>query len=172
MLPSGLVCEHSFQTFVDKNFLIRGYQKVDFELSKMEFYEGKSQDENTSKENIIEFTATPIFQEIITLLRETVDDKNVLGCAILAINGKVLYSSLPQNTLFNTIKEFEVRNENKLVPINSMYLELRDGLKICSRYIELFENNFILILVFSKNVKLGMGKLMLRELSKKISLIR
>ncbi|MHA1498883.1 MAG: hypothetical protein ACTSRT_15240 [Promethearchaeota archaeon] len=32
-IPKGLVCEHHFQAFVDKNFVIRGYQKVDFELA-------------------------------------------------------------------------------------------------------------------------------------------
>ena len=37
-IPSKLCCEHSFQAFVDKNFIVRGYQKVDFEFSHMEFY--------------------------------------------------------------------------------------------------------------------------------------
>ena len=32
-IPKGLVCRHHFQAFVDKNFAIRGYQKVDFELA-------------------------------------------------------------------------------------------------------------------------------------------
>ena len=31
-LPKGLVCDHHFQAFVDKNFSVRGYQKVDFEF--------------------------------------------------------------------------------------------------------------------------------------------
>jgi len=31
-LPSGLMCNHHFQIFLDKNFKIRGYQKVDFEI--------------------------------------------------------------------------------------------------------------------------------------------
>ena len=31
-LPKGLVCDHHFQMFVDKNFQVRGYQKVDFEI--------------------------------------------------------------------------------------------------------------------------------------------
>ena len=38
-IPSGTVCEHGFQSFVDKNFKVRGYQKVDFEFSHMEFFE-------------------------------------------------------------------------------------------------------------------------------------
>jgi hypothetical protein len=32
-LPKGLVCAHHFQAFVDKNFTVRGYQKVDFEFA-------------------------------------------------------------------------------------------------------------------------------------------
>ena len=32
-IPKGLVCTHHFQAFVDKNFAIRGYQKVDFEVA-------------------------------------------------------------------------------------------------------------------------------------------
>ena len=32
-IPKGIVCEHHFQAFVDKNFVIRGYQKVDFEIA-------------------------------------------------------------------------------------------------------------------------------------------
>lgn len=31
-LPKDLICEHHFQMFVDKNFNVRGYQKVDFQI--------------------------------------------------------------------------------------------------------------------------------------------
>ena len=31
-IPKDLVCNHHFQAFVDKQFRVRGYQKVDFEL--------------------------------------------------------------------------------------------------------------------------------------------
>jgi len=32
-VPKNLVCKHHFQAFVDKQFKVRGYQKVDFELA-------------------------------------------------------------------------------------------------------------------------------------------
>ena len=32
-IPRGTICKHHFQVFIDKNFSIRGYQKVDFELN-------------------------------------------------------------------------------------------------------------------------------------------
>ncbi len=35
-LPKGLICEHHFQAFLDKNFAVRGYQKVDFEFENKE----------------------------------------------------------------------------------------------------------------------------------------
>ncbi|MFX0145344.1 MAG: hypothetical protein ACFE9C_14870 [Candidatus Hodarchaeota archaeon] len=31
-IAKGLVCEHQFQAFVDKQFQVRGYQRVDFEF--------------------------------------------------------------------------------------------------------------------------------------------
>ena len=31
-IPKGEICQHHFQLFIDKNFKIRGYQKVDFQL--------------------------------------------------------------------------------------------------------------------------------------------
>jgi len=31
-IARGLVCEHQFQAFVDKNYQVRGYQRVDFEI--------------------------------------------------------------------------------------------------------------------------------------------
>lgn len=33
-IPNGLVCDHHFQAFVDKQFKVRGYQKVDFEIKQ------------------------------------------------------------------------------------------------------------------------------------------
>ncbi|MFX1313020.1 MAG: hypothetical protein ACFFHD_10445, partial [Promethearchaeota archaeon] len=33
-IQKGLICPHHFQVFLDKNFQIRGYQKVDLELNK------------------------------------------------------------------------------------------------------------------------------------------
>ena len=33
-IPKGLVCDHHFQAFIDKKFIPRGYQKVDFTINK------------------------------------------------------------------------------------------------------------------------------------------
>lgn len=168
-IPSGAVCEHGFQAFVDKNFAVRGYQKVDFEFYKMEFYEGGFDSSEAETENTTaSLSSKPLFQEIIKLLRGFVDDKEILGSGIFTIDGNVLYSSLPSNTLFSIIREFEARSSQKLSSLKKMYLELENNQKLCSNYIEIQDMRFALVLFFSELVKLGMGNLYLNDLVKKI----
>ncbi len=59
-LPKGLVCDHHFQAFIDKNFVVRGYQKVDFEFaydilknSNSEVFKDLEKDEHDFYENLI-----------------------------------------------------------------------------------------------------------------------
>ena len=167
-IPANLCCEHSFQSFVDKNFKIRGYQNVDFEFNHMELYETSSPSEEQDNDSIKEFNTSPMFQNVIQLLRNCVDDKEVLGSMILTLEGKVLYSSLPEDTLFNTIREFEVRSEKNLVSVNKMYLELENNQKFISNFMEINDMKFNLILMFSFRCKFGMGNLHMRDLLKKI----
>lgn len=170
-IPSGLNCEHSFQAFVDKNFKVRGYQTVDFEFSHLELYESTllKDEEETTKST--DFTSMPIFQKIIHLLRDYVDDKEVIGSGIFSEEGKVLYSSLPQTTLFNTMKEFEVRNEKNLISVKKMYLELENNEKFISKFMEIDGVRFNLVLMFSFRTKFGMGNLILRDLLRKLQKI-
>ncbi len=174
-IPLDLVCEHSFQAFIDKNFKVRGYQLVDFEFSKMEFYEGGlnsaievGDNDKWGAEDDDNFSAMPIFQDIINILRNCVDDKEILGTAILKFDGKVVYSSLPNTTLAHTIKEFEIRNSKELISVKKMFLELENSQKVCSEYLKIGDIKFILVLMVSSKVKLGMGNLFLRELVKRI----
>lgn len=163
-LPAGLICQHSFQAFVDKNLKVRGYQTVDFEFSKLEYLE----------EDVSSISSLPFFNDILKLLRNSVDDKDILGSALFTVEGKVLYTSLPQNMLFNTIREFEIRDKQKLTRIKKMYLELENNQKVCSQYIELKDIKdikFILVLFFSDKVKLGMGNLILKDLAQEIELL-
>jgi len=170
-----LNCEHSFQAFVDKNFVVRGYQTVDFEFSKMELYESSIDVLEEKRESGVEekdFTSMMIFQNIIQILRECIDDKEIIGSGIFSEEGKVLYSSLPQTTLFNTMKEFEVRSEKNLVSVKKMYLELENSEKFISNFMEINGIKFNLVLMFSFRVKFGMGNLHLRDLLRKLEKLR
>jgi len=170
-IPSELCCEHSFQAFVDKNFAVRGYQSVDFEFSKIEIFESSDsslEDKDGGGDRAKDITSLPIFQDILQILRDCVDDKEILGSGIFSIEGKVLYSSLPQTTLFNTIREFEVRSERNLVSVKQMYLELENNEKFISKFMQISGMKINLVLMFSFRVKFGMGNLHLRDLLKRI----
>ncbi|TKJ20274.1 MAG: hypothetical protein CEE43_13090 [Promethearchaeota archaeon Loki_b32] len=58
-IARGLVCEHQFQAFVDKNYQVRGYQRVDFEFEPNVNHEKPSdfnnfkQDDNELFENLV-----------------------------------------------------------------------------------------------------------------------
>lgn len=164
-IPTNICCEHSFQAFIDKNFKVRGYQQVDFDFSTIEYLD---KDEEQEAHELI-----PKLDEIIQVLRKVVDDKDILGSALFSIDGRIIYSSLPHDTLFNTIREFEVRKEEKLIDTSRIYLILENEQMVCSRFLDINQNKYIMTLIFSPNVKLGMGNLILRQLEKEVlSLIR
>ena len=168
-IPTGLICKHHFQAFVDKDCHVRGYQLGDFEFSKIEYIESREfEGDKEEADDISEFTSLPFFQDIINLLRRSVDDREIIGCAIFTSNGKVIYSSIPHNTLLDTIKEFEVRKEKKLHSIIKMLLELKNNQKVCSEYIEVHDKEFILVLLFSDIVNFAIGTMFLKKIVNKI----
>ena len=126
----------------------------------MELYESSVDVLKEKREIDVEekdFTSITIFQNIIQILRDCVDDKEIIGSGIFSEEGKVLYSSLPQTTLFNTMREFEVRSERNLVSVKKMYLELENGEKFISKFMGINGIKFNLILMFSFRVIFGMG---------------
>ncbi len=157
-IPTEICCEHGFQAFIDKNFKVRGYQQVDFDFSKVEYLEKEEQ----------QGEELPELEDIVNILRKSVDDKEVLGSALFNIEGKVLYSSLSTDTLFNTIREFEARKEERLVEINRIYLVLENRQMVCSKFFEIRNKEFILTLILSESVKIGMGNLIVRNLEKEL----
>ena len=167
-VPSGVVCPHHFQIYVDKFFSIRGYQVSDFEFSKMEYYEGYLKDEMNYSDSKANLALSPKFQKIINILRRCVDDQEILGSAIFTNEGRVLYTSIPQKTLLDTIREFEIRNEKNVHSVLKMFLELRNKQKVCSENLEIQEIEFILVLVFSENVNFGIGNMLLKDVVKQL----
>ena len=170
-IPSGLVCNDSFQAYIDKNFKIRGYQKVDFDFSTIELYEEPLY-EKIQETDINNFRELPISKKIIELLRNYVDGNEVLGNALFTIEGKILYSSLSLKTLYHTIREFETRNEKNLLMVKKIFLILENNQKVFSQFIQIGGLSLIITLLFSTTVQLGMGDLFLKDLIKKIERLK
>lgn len=168
-IPVGLICDHSFQAYIDQHSNVRGYQVVDFIIPKTEYFQsGMLKDEKEEINNPDSFSKLPLFQDLINLLRNCVDDREILGSAVFTTKGNVLYSSISHNTLIDTIREFEVRNKEKLHSITKMFLELKNHQKVCSEYLEIHDLEVILVLIFSEMVNFAIGNMYLKDVVKKI----
>lgn len=102
-IPKGLICEHHFQAFVDKNYMIRGYQKVDIEL-KQEDEDRKANPQNYTFDNYLE-------------------DYNISKRLIL--KGNTL-KYRPKDIAYNDNKGFKVLNElekQKKMSLKDIYNE-------------------------------------------------
>lgn len=58
-INQGIICDHHFQAFIDRNFKVRGYQKVDLTISP-------------SRENSTKVSLKRIYED----LWELIDDEN------------------------------------------------------------------------------------------------
>jgi hypothetical protein len=176
-IPIGLICNHSFQALIDQNFSVRAYNLADFiiprtEYTQVENFDNKRevsqsevQNEVQNQINLIEFE---FFDDIINLLRTSVDDREILGSAMFTTEGNVLYSSLTNNALVDTVSEFELRSKEKLHEIHKMFLELKNHQKVCSEYLKIQDVEVILVLIFSEMINFAIGNMYLMKLVKKV----
>ncbi|MFX0024357.1 MAG: hypothetical protein ACFE9S_18710 [Candidatus Hermodarchaeota archaeon] len=167
-VPKGMVCEHKFQVLFDKSFNVNRYQVIDFDFPHLEYYKSTIVE---NPESLTEFPPSPFIQDLVNLLRSSVDDREIIGTAVFTNKGKVIYASVPSDILFNVIKEFEVRKEKQLQDIDKMFLELKNQQKVCFEYIEVQNKEFILVLIFSKIVNFGMGSMLFNNIKNKIKKI-
>ncbi len=58
-IARGLVCQHQFQAFVDKNYQVRGYQRVDFE------FDNKFNQDQSSEFSNIKQDDTELFENLV-----------------------------------------------------------------------------------------------------------
>ncbi|MFX0082887.1 MAG: hypothetical protein ACFE94_14140 [Candidatus Hodarchaeota archaeon] len=171
-IPKGMICEHSFQVLIDKSFAIKRYQLIDYEFYKIEFIKTNEREIlEEDDEDITHFLTFPFYKDIINILRESIDNREILGTAIFTNKGKVMYASIPSNLLFNIIKEFEFRNEKELQAMTKMYIEVKNREKIFSEYIKIINIKVIFVLIFSERVNFGIGAMLFRDLIKKVKRI-
>ncbi len=157
-IPSGLMCSHSFQAFVDKHFKVRGYQPVDFEVSNLEYID----------DELEIFSTKDIFNKVKSILRENLRINNIIGTGIFTVNGRVLFASLPYDILIQMKQPFEVKDEKKTLMVEEMYFRLENGYKIFLNRIIIRQNSIIIIVVFNHESLTGMGNLIVNKLMVKI----
>ncbi|MFX1444780.1 MAG: hypothetical protein ACFFHV_15315 [Promethearchaeota archaeon] len=164
-IPSDFVCKHSFQAFIDKDFNVRAYQNADFEITKIEFYESEQKD----KEGIITYILSQLIKNIVEILRESLVDKQILGGAIFDLEGKVMYSSLPDEIFLVMVSQLENLQKKQSIQIKQTILLLENSEKIYSKIIQLKEISLNLVLYMSSELDLNEADSYLENLIAKIN---
>ncbi|TFG16619.1 MAG: hypothetical protein EU531_05940 [Promethearchaeota archaeon] len=110
-----------------------------------------------------------LYKKIIDLIKSLVYENEILGAALFAINGKVIYTSLPQDILLSSIKELEIRfmvaNE-----FDETFYSLENEQKVFSKRISIpwKLEPLLIVVLFDAGVPTGMAEVNLEKIVKNI----
>jgi hypothetical protein len=153
-IPSEYICKHSFQAFIDRDFNVRGYQPVDFEVHKMEFF-GDSIDQFSEKaeneEDIIHYRFSVLMGKIINILRINFDKNGIIGGAIFSDSGKILYTTIPEDILLKLSKEFELTQETEVLELKKTFYVLKNSEFLVLDYLLVENFDFIIAINYSSD---------------------
>jgi len=149
--------------------------KAFLEINEVESYEMIENSEFDAKiDSIITgedelVSSQPLYKKIIDLFNNLTLQNEILGAALFSINGKVIFSSLPYETLLSSLKELEIRhivaNEYTLT-----FYSLENGEKVFSRIINIpwKLDPLLIVVLYESNVPLGICEVNLEKITKAI----
>ena len=166
-IPLNHICEHSFQIFVDNHFVIRGYQRVDFDISNFEIYQDGS--DSKGEDLLITYNFSVIIKKMIQLIRENINIKGIFGGLVLTESGNLIFSSLPSEISINMIRKMEIQKSFPKT-INQIFLILSNNQKIISSTLVIDNVKLIFTLCFSLEMDYNTANYYMLVLKKNILL--
>jgi len=110
-----------------------------------------------------------IYPKIIDLFTNLIIQNEIVGAAILNTKGSILYNSLPDDLLLNSIRELEIRFMSGTLTLPEMFYSLENGQKVFSTLMTgIGAFNFFIVLLFDKINPLGMCEVNLFKIKKSI----
>jgi hypothetical protein len=150
-----------FESFLEQN-----------EIEDYEIVQNKDFDDNIdgiiTGDDIIT-NSKVLYKKIIDLIKKLVYENEILGAALFAINGKVIYTSLPQDILLSSIKELEIRymvaNE-----FDKTFYSLENDQRVFSKHIRIpwKLEPLLIVVLFDSGVPTGMAEVNLDKIVKNI----
>jgi hypothetical protein len=114
-------------------------------------------------------TSKVLYRKIIDLIKKLVYENEILGAALFAINGKIIYTSLPQEILLSSLKELEIRymvaNE-----FDMTFYSLENEQKVFSKKIRIpwKLEPLLIVVLFDTGIPTGMAEVNLDKIVKSI----
>jgi hypothetical protein len=150
-----------FNEFLEMNEL------KDSELIQSSNFDGKIDSVITGEEDIL--LSQPLYRKIIDLVNNLVFENEILGAALMNINGKVIYSSLPHEILLSSLKELEIRYTASR-DFSTTFYSLENEQKVFSKIIKIpwKLDPLLFVVLFDSTVPFGMAEINLDKISKTI----
>jgi len=117
------------------------------------------------------YMSKTFYQKAINLFEELLIDNEIVGAALLTTKGNVIYTSLPNEILVNSLKELEIRYMVGALNLPEMYYGLEDGKKVFSKIIDIpwKLDPLLFVALYDNVVPLGMAEMNLRKVANKIT---
>lgn len=116
------------------------------------------------------YLSETFYKKAINIFQDLIREDEMIGAALLTTQGYVIYTSLPNDILVNSLKELEIRHMVGAVNLPEMYHSLENGQKVFSKIVDIpwKLDPLLLVILFDKVVPLGMAELNLSKLAKTI----
>jgi len=146
------------------------------DLSKVKDYE---QLENLKFDSLVDslitgeeeiYLSKVFFQKVIDVFKDLMYQNEIVGAALLSTKGNVIYTSLPNEILVNSLKELEIRYRVGALTLPEMYSRLENGQKVVSKIIDIpwKLDPLLIVVLYESTVPLGMAEVNLDRIANKI----
>ncbi|MHA2392630.1 MAG: hypothetical protein ACXAEX_11860 [Promethearchaeota archaeon] len=122
----------------------------------------------TGEEEI--YMSKVFYKKVIDSFKELMYENEIIGSALLSTKGNVIYTSLPNDILVNSLKELEIRYRVGTLTLPEMYSRLENGQKVVSKIIDIpwKLDPLLIVVLYDKAVPLGMAEVNLDRIADKI----
>jgi hypothetical protein len=122
----------------------------------------------TGEEEI--YLSKVFFQKVIDIFKELMYENEIVGAALLSTKGNVIYTSLPNEILVNSLKELEIRYMVGAIILPEMYSRLENGQKVVSKIIDIpwKLDPLLIVILYESSVPLGMAEVNLDKIADRI----
>lgn len=165
---SLLFIESRLETIVQEFKAFLEHNEVEsYEVIQNSEFDAKIDSIISGEEELV--SSQPLYKKIIDLFNKLMFENDILGAALFSINGKVIFSSLPNDILLSSLKELEIRhivaNEYAMT-----FYSLENDNKVFSRIINIpwKLDPLLIVVLYESSVPLGMAEVNLEKITKTI----
>lgn len=136
--------------------------------------------ENSKLDNMIDsiirgedeiYMSKTFYQKAIDMFKELMYENEIIGAALLTTKGNVIYTSLPNEIMVNSLKELEIRYMVGALNLPEMHYTLENGQKVFSKVVDIpwKLDPLLVVVLFDSTVPLGMAEVNLTRVANKIT---